>query len=174
MLGMGKVLESVRARAAGGELPDGWLAVELFRALTGEIARFRSNSLRRDEPWDGVFGVRYPRAEDIPALLESFCPAHGYGEGEGALEGLHPVRQASRLLWGFARIAPFPDFNAVMAFVLMNAYLLAKGYPMLPTEVGDRQLLGQVITGQRPQRIVQFESRLLAGVEGSHGTCPGP
>ena len=33
---------------------------------------------------------------------------------------LHPVRQAPRLMWRFARIAPFPDFNLVMSFVLMN------------------------------------------------------
>lgn len=174
MLGMGTVLAMVRARAEGGDAPDGWFAVELFRALTCEIARFRANSLRRDEPWDGIFGVRYPQADAIPALLEGFCAAQGYGEGDRATEGMHPVRQACRLFWGFARIAPFPDFNAVMAFALMNAYLLAKGYPMMQPERGDRQLVGQLITSPRPQRIVQFESRLLAGVEGPHGSYPEP
>jgi hypothetical protein len=167
MLGMGGVLQAIRERGAAGQPPDGWFGVELFRRLTGEIARFRGNSIRRDEPWDGVLGVRYPASDAVPALLESFCREQEYGEERGALDGLHPVRVASRLLWGFARLAPFPDFNAVMAFVLMNAYLLAACYPMVPPERGDRRLLGRVIAAPRPRRIVQFESRLLAAAQES-------
>jgi hypothetical protein len=169
MLGMGAVLQAVRVRAAAGQPPDGWFAVELFRRLTGEITRFRGNALRKDEPWDGVLGVRYPPGEAIPVLLEAFGAEQGYGEDARELEGVHPVRRGARLLWGFARLAPFPDFNAVMAFVLMNAHLLAAGYPMVTPERGDRRLLGQVIAANRPRRIVQFESRLLAAAE---GTCP--
>jgi len=71
------------------------------------------------------------------------------------------VRQAVRVLWRFARIAPFPDFNTVMGFMLMDAYLLAKGYPMVAPSAEDRGLLNQLLAGPPPRRVVQFESRLL-------------
>ena len=38
---------------------------------------------------------------------------------------VHPVRQAALVLWAFARLAPFPDFNLMFGFLTMNAFLLA-------------------------------------------------
>lgn len=166
MCGLARALDLMRERARSGKAPDGWFAVELFRRFTDGIARFRRNAIRRDEPWDGITTLQYPPADELPALLEEFCEARGYGEIDGGFDEQHPVRQAVRVLWGFARIAPFPDFNVVMAFVLMDAYLMAKGYPMITPLNADRQLLAQVVAGPRPQRVVQFESRLLERAEG--------
>ena len=159
--GVQTVLRTIREHAADGRPPDGWLAVELFRQLTSEIARFRGNALRRDLPWDGVTSVRYPTSDEIPPLLETFCEAKHYGDSPEEFVGVHPVRQAVRLLWRFGRIAPFPDFNHVMAFVLMDAFLLAKGYPMVVPRPADRALMCQLVTGPTPKRLVQFESRLV-------------
>ena len=74
---------------------------------------------------------------------------------------MHPVRQSFRVLWRFARLAPFPDFNLVMAFVAMNAHLLAQGYPMVRPLAGDRELLVHLVSGPPPLRHGTFESRLL-------------
>jgi hypothetical protein len=160
--GLDSVLRTVRDHAAAGRLPDGWFAVELFRQLTAEIPRFRGNALRRDMPWDGHVSVRYPDSNAVPGLLEGFCAQQSYGESGTWFESAHPVRQAVRVLWRFARIAPFPDFNTVMGFVLMDAYLLAKGYPMVAPSAEDRPLLNQILAGPPPRRVVQFESRLLS------------
>lgn len=160
--GMSRVLRSIRQSAVNGNKPDGWMTVGLFRELTGEIARFRGNALRRDQPWDGIPGVRYPDSDAVPELLEGFCAAKHYGETEKFRSSTHPVRRAVRMLWRFARIAPFPDFNTVMGVVVMNAYLLAKGYPMVaPSLPEDRDILTQMVAGPPPKRLVQFESRLV-------------
>ena len=161
MRGVSAVLRTTRDQAAEGRIPDGWLAVELFRQLTGEIARFKGNALRRDLPWDGIVGVSYPDADKVPALLEGFCEQRGYGETGEDFARAHPVRRAVRLMWHFGRIAPFSDFNTVMSFILMNGYLLAKGYPIVTPQPGDRGLLTQLIAGPPPRRLVQFESRLV-------------
>ena len=60
-----------------------------------------------------------------------------------------------------SRLAPFPDFNLLFAWLAMNAFLLAKGYPTLLPERGDRALLARIAIAPPPRRIVQFESRLL-------------
>ncbi len=159
--GMADVLQTIREHAARGRSPDGWAGVELFRLLTANIARFRKNAIRKDLPWDGIAPLRYPDSDELPALLEGFCAAQHYQEEPEAFEELHPVRQAVRVLWRFARIAPFPDLNLVMAFVQMNAYLLAKGYPMVTPTPKDRTLLNQLVVGPPPRRLVQFESRLV-------------
>jgi hypothetical protein len=59
-----------------------------------------------------------------------------------------------------ARIAPFPDFNVLMAFLVMNAYLLAKGYPAITPMPGDRELLGRLLSGPPPTRVLFLEARL--------------
>jgi hypothetical protein len=162
--GMGRLLAAVRERAATGRLPDGWFAVELFKRLTEGIARFRNNVVRRDAPWDGIAPLEYPAPEQLPGLLDRFHAAERYGEPDG-FDRLHPVRQAPRVMWRFARIAPFPDFNSLMAFVVMNAYLLTKGYPLVVPQRDDRLLLNQLIAGPSPQRVIQLESRLVQQFE---------
>lgn len=164
MFGMGTILRTIRQRGHEGKPPDGWGAVAMFRQLTADIPRFRANAIRRDAPWDGVLGVRYPGPDVIPSSLESFCEPKNYGEETDAFRDLHPVRRSVQLMWAFARIAPFPDFNGVMAFVLMNGYLLSKGYPMVTPQPEDREMLAQLVVGPRPQRVVQFESRLVEAI----------
>ncbi len=162
--GMSRVLGTVRARALQGIAPDGWLAVDMFRRLTDGIARFRNNVMRRDAPWDAVVGVTYPDAEAVSGQLDVFRSSERFGESPD-FDELHPVRQATRLLWRFGRMAPFPDFNVVMAVLVMNAFLLAKGYPMVMPLCEDRTLLAQLLARPAPRRVVQFESRLVARLE---------
>lgn len=161
--GLTDVLQMVRDRASQGIPPDGWFLVELFKVMTRGVARFRNNVLRQDQPWDAVLYVRYPAPGDLRFLLDTFNGAHRYRD-RPFFDKLHPVRQACRVLWRFCRIAPFPDFNQLMAWVAMNAYLLSKGYPMLVPEQRDRELLTRLVGGPAPKRLVQFESRLLAQV----------
>jgi hypothetical protein len=158
--GMARCLGFMHERARTQRPPDGEFAVELFRVFSGDIARFQNNWLRRDMPWDGLLYVPYPDASDIPVLLGSFDEASCYRDVPARFLALHPVRQALRVMWRLARIAPFPDFNVLIAFMVMNAYLMAKGYPAVTPMPGDREMLGKVLAGPPPTRLLLFEARL--------------
>jgi|JI10StandDraft_1071094.scaffolds.fasta_scaffold160363_3 hypothetical protein len=163
--GLRECLALIRARAANGQPPDGWFLVDLFRTMTAELPRFRNNDLRRGPPWDAVLYVSYPQSEELRFLLDTFDVQHHFRDQPAAFLPLHPVRQGFRLMWRFARIAPFPDFNAVMGWLLMNAWLQWQGYPLILSETGDQALVSRLLSGPPPQKIVQFEARLLAAVE---------
>lgn len=163
--GLSNCLELARSRAREGRLPDGWFLLELVRILTADIPRFRNNHLRRDAPWDAVPFLTYPDPGELPMLLETFTPERCYRDFPPLFESLHPVRRAFRVMWRFARIAPFPDMNLILAVVAMNGYLLASGYPAVPVRSGDRALLHRVVGGPPPRRIGRFEARLAAAAE---------
>jgi hypothetical protein len=156
--GMSRVYDRI---VGGTSAPDGWTLVEMFKDLTKGVARFRNNSVRRDLPWDAILFVDYPASEKVSACLDAFHRENCFTDLVACFERMHPVRQAFRVLWLFARIAPFPDFNLSMAWVAMNLYLVDSGYPMLVPQEQDRERLYRVIGGPVPIRIVAFESRLL-------------
>ena len=52
----------------------------------------------------------------------------------------------------------------VVAWLGMNAFLLAKGYPLLCAEQGDQALVARLLSGPPPLKIVQFEARVVASV----------
>jgi hypothetical protein len=160
--GMARVYTSI---VTGGSPPDGWMLVELFKDFTKGVARFRNNSVRRDLPWDAILFVDYPSNDKVAACLDGFHRRNCYTDLGARFERMHPVRQAFRVLWLFARIAPFPDFNLSMAWVAMNLHLLDAGYPMLVPTKKDRERLHRMVGGPVPQRIVAFESRLLEGLK---------
>ncbi len=162
--GMARCLSLLSERARAQQPPDGEFAVELFRAFAGDLARFKNNWLRRDMPWDGLVHVPYPDAADVPSLLGRFDEANSYRDVPLRFGALHPVRQGFRLLWRMARIAPFPDFNVLMAFLVMNAYLMTKGYPAITPMPGDRDLLTRTLSGPPPGRLLAFEARLAETV----------
>lgn len=162
--GLGKCLAKIRERAMAGRLPDGWFACELFRTLTAELPRFRNNELRRGPPWDAVLYVNYPGSDELRFLLDTFDASRHFRDQPMLWNALHPVRQGFRLGWRFARIAPFPDFNLVMAWMLLNAWLLAKGYPLLPADRSDQAMLTRLVAGPPPSRMVPLEARLLGMV----------
>ncbi len=159
--GLQRVLLRVQERACRGQAPDGWFLVDLFKDLTRDIARFRGNVLRRDLPWDTILYVPYPEAAELRRLLDQFDTAHSFRDFPLVFGRLHPVRRAFRVMWRFARIAPFPDLNLLMAFLAMDAYLLAHGYPLLLPIAGDRELLTHVVSGPPPVRVQPLERRLL-------------
>ena len=107
----------------------------------------------------------YPRTRDIDRILESFTRQNCYRDIPAIYGGLHPVRQACRVLWRYARIAPHPDLNHIMAMVAFNACLRASGYPLLVPDKEDRSRLLRLIPGPPPRRIVSFELRLLKQIE---------
>lgn len=165
MRGLSECLQRIRQRASDGKAPDGWFLVELFRVATGELPRFRNNEVRRGPPWDAVLYVSYPSSEELRYVLDSFDLEHAYRDQKLLFAAHHPVRQGFRVMWRFARIAPFPDFNLVMSWLLLNAWLQWKGYPLLATEPGDQALLTKLVGGPPPGKVVQWEARLLATVE---------
>jgi hypothetical protein len=160
--GLQSALQLIRQRAGDGKPPDGWFLVELFRAMTAELPRFRNNDLRRGPPWDALLYVSYPAPDQLPPILDTFDQARCYRDLPVVFHSLHPVRQGFRLLWRFARIAPFPDFNVVLAWLGMNAWLQAKGFPLLCPERGDQMLMTRLLSGPPPSKIVQLEGRLLS------------
>lgn len=163
--GLQQCLQLMRSRAAAGLDPDGRFLVELFRSMTARLPRFRNNDLRRGPPWDAQMYVNYPAPEQLNGLLDTFDAERCYRDVPMVFRALHPVRQGFRLLWRFARIAPFPDFNVVVGWLGMNAWLQAKGYPLLPPEIGDQELLTRLISGPPPTKVLQFEARLLRALE---------
>ncbi len=159
--GLCVVYRIMHERAAAGRPPNGWHLAELFKVFTKGVVRFRRNSLRRDLPWDAILYVNYPEARKVRALLDRFNLDVCYGDIPLRFLGLHPVRQAFRVMWHLARISPFPDFNLVMAFVAMSEYLLYKGYPLFCPQPEDRVVLLRFVSGPVPSRFSRFESRLL-------------
>ena len=161
VLGLDQMLRQLRTTSGQGIPPTGWFMVDLFRTFTRRIARFTNNAIRRDPPWDALLHVTYPPPGEVRFLIDTFDRPHAYRDFPVLFERMHPVRQSFRVLWRFARLAPFPDFNLVMAFMAMNAHLLAHGYPMVRPLAGDRELLVHLVSGPPPLRHGTFESRLL-------------
>ena len=164
LFGLVDVLQMIRDRASLGTPPDGWFQVEVFKVMTRGLARFRNNALRVDQPWDGVLYVNHPRSKDLTSVLDKFDYAHRYRDLPAFFDRLHPLRQGFRILWRFARIAPFPDLNVPMSWLAMCGWLLSRGYPMLMPVVKDRALLARLLSGPPPLRVVQWESRLLEAI----------
>jgi hypothetical protein len=162
LCGLRECMRLVRKRAADGVPPDGWFLVDLFRTMTAELPRFRKNELRQGPPWDSLLYINYPAPDQLAPALDTFDSARCFRDLPLAFERLHPVRQGFRVLWRFARIAPFPDFNLVMAWLAMNAWLQCKGFPLLPPERGDQEMMAKLVSGPPPTKILQLESRLLA------------
>jgi hypothetical protein len=163
--GLYAALQLLRRRAGEGRAPDGWFLVELFRAMTTELPRFRNNDLRQGPPWDALLYVDYPAPEQLPSVLDTFDADRCYRDLPVLFRSLHPVRQGFRVLWRFARIAPFPDFNTVVAWLGMNAWLQHKGFPLLMPAAGDAQLLARLLSGPPPAKIATFETRLLSACD---------
>ncbi len=159
--GLDRALDRLLARGAKGELPDGWFTIELFETVTQGLPRFTNNHLRRDLPWDSLRHLRYPKPSEIGGMLDRFTEEHRYCDMPLVFDRMHPVRCAFRGMWRLGRISPFPDFNLMFAFIFMNAFHVAHGYPLIVPAVSDKQMLENLVTGPVPQRLVQFESRLL-------------
>ncbi len=51
---------------------------------------------------------------------------------------------------------------AIIAWLGMNAWLQAKGFPLLPPEPGDQHLVARMLGGPPPTKFVQLEARVLA------------
>lgn len=161
VLGFARTLTELETRAQSGAGPDGWWMLEQFRRTTEQVGRFRNNIMRRDEPWDSIPGVSYPRSDRLQGLIDGFHSAEWFGDDQALFEGLHPVRQSFRILWRFAHIAPFPDLNLSFAVVALCGWLRAQGYPLLVPGPGDRQRIERVVRGPLPLRIVPLEIQLL-------------
>lgn len=159
--GLDRALDRILSRGRAGRLPGGRFAVDLFETVTRGLPRFANNHLRRDLPWDALRGVTYPKPDAIVGMLERLAPEQKYRELPVVFDKLHPVRTGFRAMWRLARIAPFPDFNLMFAFLFMNAIHVAGGYPLMMPQASDRHLLEGVVSGCVPRRIVQFESRML-------------
>ena len=55
-----------------------------------------------------------------------------------------------------------PNLMLVIAWLGMNAWLQAKGFPLLCPERGDQMLMTRLLSGPPPSKIVQLEGRLLS------------
>ena len=163
--GLQLCLRMIRDRASQSLPPDGWFLVDLFRAMTAQMPRFRNNDLRRGQPWDAQLYLDYPAPEELRLLIDAFDSKRCYRDAPIVFNGMHPVRQGFRLLWRFARIAPFPDFNIVIAWMGMNAWLQCKGLPLLRAEPDDAKLIATLLSGPPPLKIYEFEARLLTSFE---------
>ena len=161
VVGFARTLTELETRATSGASPDGWWLVEQFRRTTEQVGRFRNNVLRRDEPWDSIPGLRYPNPGELSELVDRFHHGESFGDREDVFADLHPVRQGFRMMWRFARMAPFPDLNLSFAVLAMGAWLRAHGYPLFVPQHDDRARVERVVRGRAPLRVVPLEVRLL-------------
>ena len=106
----------------------------------------------------------YPAPEHLAPILDTFDVNRCFRDVPLVFQRLHPVRQGFRLLWRFARVAPFPDFNLVIAWLGMCAWLQSKGFPLLMPEREDQQFLARLVGGPPPLKVLQFEGRLLGAL----------
>lgn len=173
--GLAEALRRVRARADDGVPPDGWFLVELFRTVALELPRFRNNDLRRGPPWDAILYTNHAPVDQVQRMLDQFDVARCFGDAPAVFRPLHPVRQSFRLFWRFLQIAPFPDFNAVVGWLGMNAWLQAKGFPLLPAQASDARWLVPFAGSPPPLRCPPLEARMLAVCDGlaSRGISTG-
>ncbi|MEO0479534.1 MAG: Fic family protein [Planctomycetota bacterium] len=163
--GLARAFDDLLEEAMQGRGPSGWAIAERFRSMTDGLARFRNNTLRRDIPWDSIPGVPYPDAQRVGALLDGLHEDANYGDQHPDYEEMHPVRQAARLFWRFARISPFPDFNVVMAVLAASHLLCSRGYPAWVAQSDDRARLDALVKGALPERSLFLEQRLLDTVQ---------
>lgn len=163
--GLHRVLQMMRELAGAGHQLDGCFLMAAFEAMTAPMPRFRNNVLRRDKPWDSTLHVSYPEPADLDELLRSFHEANRFRDLPHLFDAMHPVRRAIRILWRAARIAPFPDFNLLMAWVAMCTYLQCSGYPRIAPRPEDGAMLQKLVSGPPPLRSIQIESRVLETVE---------
>lgn len=164
VVGFARALAELETRSARGASPDGWWLVEQFRRTTEQVGRFRNNVLRRDEPWDSIPGVQYPHPDELSALVDAFHHGQQFGDKPAVFESLHPVRQGVRILWRFARMAPFPDLNLSFAVLAFGAWLRAHGYPLFVPKPDERSSIERIVRAPAPLRVVPIELRLLAAV----------
>ena len=129
--------------------------------MTAGLPRFRNNDLRRGPPWDALLYVDYPAPEQLRVALDQFDTDRCFRDSPMLFQSLHPVRQGFRIFWRFARLAPFSDFNLVVAWLGMNAWLQAKGFPLLAAEPDDPQMLVRMVSGPPPSRFLPLEARVL-------------
>ncbi len=162
LCGLKECLNMVRQRASTNNPPDGWFMVELFRTMVKDLPRFRDNELRRCPPWDAMLYINYPAPEQLRFLIDSFDSESCYRDAPLVFNSMHPVRQGFRMMWRFMRLSPFPDYNAVIAWLGMNTWLQSKGYPLLSAEKEDQQFLAKLLSGPPPTEVVSYEARLLA------------
>ncbi len=163
VFGLVDVLQMMRDRASQGRSPDGWFMVELFKTMTRGLPRFRNNALRLDQPWDGLLYVQHPRPAELSDRLDRFDYGNRYFDQSHVFDRLHPLRQGFRVMWRFARIAPFPDLNVPMAWLAMCSWLLSRGYPLLVPVAADRERMPRFVESPPPLRVAQWESRMLGG-----------
>ena len=165
ILGAERALRMLNERSLRGVWPDGWTLVAAFQELTRDVPRFRNNTLRRDPPWDALLHVSYADVTQVRAALDTFDLEHSFRDFPALYDALHPARRAFRVLWRFARIAPFADFNLVMAWLAMHAFLQAAGYPVPVPGPDDRALLVRLVCSAPPQRVPELERRILSLAE---------
>lgn len=163
--GAARVLSTIREAAQQGLVPDGAFLTQLFQQLTRGIPRFRNNTIRQDSPWDAVLYVGYPDPAELPTLVDTFHLGTSFRDFPAAFQRLHPVRQGIRMMWRFARISPFPDFNKLLAWMAFCGWLLAKGYPLLTPDERDRKLIDHLVAGPPPSKHSALELRLFQQTE---------
>src|SRR5262249_20117089 len=152
ILGLMDALQMVPDRSSQGRMPDGWFLVELFRVATRGLSRFRNNTLRVDDPWDAVLHVTHARPAELTPVLDSFDYARRYRDYAPLFDSLHPLRQGFRVLWRFARLAPFPGFNGVVPWLGVWGWAPAQGQPPLGAPAAARALLQHTTSRPPPPR----------------------
>lgn len=132
-----------------------------------------------DEPPRGFAG-RY-RKDRVLIKGTRFVPpgAHRFGELMPALMalakrgGVHPVLQAAELHYNVVAVHPFTDGNGRTARLMMNYFLLARGYPLTIVEVERRGEYLAALEEANAGRCGAFAGFIAGCVERSIGRVTG-
>ncbi|MBN8596974.1 MAG: Fic family protein [Planctomycetes bacterium] len=87
--------------------------------------------------------------------------------------GVHPVLRAAELHYNLVAIHPFADGNGRTSRLMMNALLLASGYPLVVIEVDRRAEYLRALDEANQGRVEAFGGFVLSATERSLGRILG-
>ncbi len=158
ILGLRIAIDEIDEAVELGSSLDGERLRDIHIALTENLEGQDPGTFRTGSPWDTVPGLVHPGPALVPVLMKRFSRHFDLVLGDEPFEELHPVDQAARIFGRLALIAPFRDFNLIVASLAASQYLLANGYPPFLPKATDREEVELDLGGSDMELARRFAS----------------
>mgnify|MGYP002713131259 CR=1 FL=1 len=161
--GVRKAIDDIDEAVDVGQALDADRVREIHIALTEKLEGQEPGTLRCSSPWDSVTGLVHPGADLVPVLMKRFSHDFDLVLGDEPFEELHPVDQGARIFGRLVLIAPFRDFNVLVASLAASQFLLARGYPPFMPKSCDRENVDLDLGGSDVELARRFASIVFRG-----------
>ena len=131
----------------------------IYERVTQGIEGHGSTTLRQGAVRDVIPGMSRAAWKSLPDLFSGLCLERGFLHDPMEFQQLHPVEQAARIFQRVSKLAPFPDFNLLVASLCSSLHLLGYGYPPFLPRACDRKAILHALRSS-PDQL----SRLFAGI----------